>query len=43
MGGGVSFHTTFIYDRKTHAWEWRMDEEQQGKLEPFARVKLTKE
>ena len=42
MGGGVSFHTTFIYDRKADAWEWRMDEEQKGKFEPFARVRLTR-
>ncbi len=42
MGAGVSFHTTFIYDRKAEAWEWRMDEDQNGKLTPFARVKLTK-
>jgi len=38
-----SFHTTFVYDRKADAWEWRMDNEDNGKLVPFARVKLTRE
>jgi hypothetical protein len=40
--GKSDFHTTFIYDRKSDTWEWRMDSEENGKLKPFARVKLTK-
>ena len=36
------FHTTFIYDRETDTWQWLMDGEENGKLQPFARVKLTK-
>ncbi len=40
--GKSDFHTTFIYDRKADTWEWRMDSEDNGKLVPFARVKLTK-
>ena len=36
------FHTTFIYDRETDSWQWLMDGEENGKLQPFARVKLTK-
>jgi hypothetical protein len=39
---GGSFYTTFAYDRKADTWEWRMDEEQNGKRTPFARVQLTK-
>ena len=36
------FHTTFLYDRNTDTWQWIMDGEENGKLQPFARVKLTK-
>ena len=36
------FHTTFSYKAQSDTWEWRMDAEQQGKLKPFARVKLTR-
>jgi len=36
------FHTTFIYDRETDSWQWLMDGEENGKLQPFARVRLTK-
>ena len=36
------FHTTFIYDREADTWQWLMDGEENGKLQPFARVKLTK-
>jgi hypothetical protein len=42
MGAGVSFHTTFVYDRKADAWDWRMDENQNGKLTPFARIRMTR-
>jgi hypothetical protein len=40
--GKSDFHTTFLYDRKADRWEWRMDNEENGKLKPYARVKLTK-
>jgi len=36
------WHTTFVYDRYTDTWQWNMDGEDNGKLKPFARVKLTK-
>lgn len=39
---GSSFHTTFAYDRSTDTWQWLMDNEENGKLQPFARVKLSK-
>jgi hypothetical protein len=39
---GGSFHTTFAYDRSTDRWQWRMDAEQKGELQPFARVKLVR-
>ncbi len=35
-------HTTFAYSRSTDTWEWRIDNEDRGKLSPFARVKLTR-
>jgi hypothetical protein len=40
---GSAFHTTFAYDRATDSWQWRMDAEQKGELQPFARVKLVRE
>jgi hypothetical protein len=40
--GKGNFHNTFLYDRKSDTWEWRMDNEENGKLTPFARVKLVK-
>jgi len=36
------FHTTFIYDRNADTWQWLMDGEENGKLQPFASVRLTK-
>ena len=38
----IQFHTTFLYDRDTDTWQWIMDGDENGKLQPFARVKLTK-
>jgi len=38
----IQFHTTFLYDRTTDTWQWIMDGDENGKLLPFARVKLTK-
>ena len=40
--GGSTFHTTFAYDRSTDSWQWRMDAEQKGEVQPFARVKLVR-
>jgi len=37
----TQFHTTFLYDRERGTWQWLMDGEENGKLEPFARVTLT--
>lgn len=37
---GSTFHTTFAYDRKADAWQWKMDGEEKGQLAPFARVTL---
>ena len=39
---GSTFHTTFAYDRSTDSWQWRMDAEQKGESQPFARVKLVR-
>jgi hypothetical protein len=39
---GSIFHTTFVYAKDTDTWQWLMDGEANGKLEPFARVRLTK-
>jgi hypothetical protein len=39
---GSLFHTTFAYDKKSDSWQWTMDGEEHGKLQPFARVKLAR-
>lgn len=39
---GSSTRTTFAYNRSSDTWQWLMDNEQGGKLSPFARVKLTR-
>jgi hypothetical protein len=39
---GSIFHTTFAYSKGTDSWQWLMDGEEGGKLQPFARVKLTR-
>jgi hypothetical protein len=36
-----AFHTAFLYD-KSGSWQWLMDDEENGKYQPFARVKLTR-
>jgi hypothetical protein len=41
-GDGSLFHTTFAYTKSTDSWQWLMDGEEKGKLQPFARVKLTR-
>ncbi len=39
---GSLFHTTFTCDRQAGAWHWLMDGEEGGKLQPFARLTLTR-
>jgi hypothetical protein len=39
---GSIFHTTFAYNKGADTWEWLMDGEEGGKLQPFARVRLIK-
>ena len=41
-GDGSLFHTTFAYRASSDAWDWHMDAEEGGKLQPFARVRLTR-
>jgi hypothetical protein len=36
-------HTTFTYLPKSDSWKWRIDNDDKGKLTPFARVTLTHE
>lgn len=38
----TQFHTTFLYNRNADTWQWLMDADENGKLQPFARVVLTK-
>ncbi len=39
-GDGSLFHTTFVRDPGADTWQWLMDGEDKGKLQPFARVIL---
>ena len=39
-GEKTQFHTTFAYDAATKSWQWIMDSEDDGKFQPFARLKL---
>jgi hypothetical protein len=41
--GSVSFNNTFSYDKDTNSWAWHMDNVQNGKPVPFARVRLTRQ
>ncbi len=41
-GDNSGFHTRFVYDRTADTWQWLMDGEQGGKLQPFARLTLTR-
>lgn len=40
--GQPGFQTTFIYDRATDRWSWEMDNIENGRPSPFARVALTR-
>ena len=37
------FHTTFTYNPQEDSWQWTMDDEENGKWQSFAKMKLTKE
>lgn len=41
-GPDDTFHTTFTYDEASDSWSWQMDNDKDGKLSPFARVKLVR-
>ena len=36
------FHTTFEYNKSTDSWQWIMNAEMNGKLLPFANLKLSR-
>lgn len=38
-----AFHNTFSYDRRSDSWRWTMDDEANGKMQPFARLTLTRQ
>lgn len=40
--GDGKFHTTLTFDRNTKAWFWAMDNERDGKLQEFARLKMVR-
>lgn len=40
--GASQFHTTFDYARKRGEWQWFMDDEENGRLVPFARMTMAR-
>jgi hypothetical protein len=42
LASGNFIYTTFAYARSSGTWQWMIDVEEHGKLQPFARVKLTR-
>jgi hypothetical protein len=40
--GEVVFNNDFIYDAKSDAWQWQMDNVDKGSIKPFGRVKLVR-
>ena len=42
FSGDVRFNTTFIYASDTDSWQWIMDSEEKGKIEPFGRATLVR-
>jgi len=41
--GDPSLHNIFEYDRISNSWRWTIDNVDKDRLQPFARVKLTRE
>jgi len=41
-GETSQFRTTFLYNKESDTWQWNMDGDENGTLQPFARVVLTK-
>ncbi len=41
-GDGSIFRTNFVYDRNADTWRWLMDGEENGELQSFARLTLTR-
>ncbi|MGO9934824.1 MAG: hypothetical protein ACLPV8_23825 [Steroidobacteraceae bacterium] len=41
--GDASLHNTFAYDPITNTWRWTIDNVDKGQLQPFAKVKLTRQ
>lgn len=37
---GSIFHNTFVYNSANDSWQWILDGEEKGKLQPFARLEL---
>jgi hypothetical protein len=42
ISGSESLHTTFTYDASTDTWRWVIDDEDKGKTDRFADVRLTR-
>jgi hypothetical protein len=38
----IQFHTSFLYDKVKDSWQWLMEEDENGKILPFASVVLTR-
>jgi hypothetical protein len=42
FGNGHVFRNTFTYTARSDSWEWTLDDDMNGKLTPFARLKLVR-
>ncbi len=40
--GADTFHNTFTYNPSADSWQWQLDDENGGKMTPFARLTLTR-
>ena len=38
----TSFHNTFVYDKASDTWQWRLDNDSAGVRRPFARLSLAR-
>jgi len=42
ISANENLRNTFIYEKSTSTWQWTIDDDKAGKVEQFAKVRLTK-
>ena len=43
LPGNEKIHTTLVYEKSSDTWQWLIDNEKDGKQEPFARLRMTRQ